>query len=83
MKKFIGLALLLCLYLAPARAMSGPAGRPGETNIQGPYDCTVSARVYLITEAGVIGVGLSITAGTCSEAYQGISQAISGFLRAF
>lgn len=72
MKKFICLVLLLCGQLAPASASPAKV-----------YDCTVKAKLYLITEAGVFGVGFSVTADTCSEAYQGISQAIAGFLNAF
>ncbi len=82
MKKFLSLALLFCLQLAPATAM--PAGEAATAGIAiaHPFDCTVSAKVYVLTDAGLIGVGLSVTAGSCSEAIQGIRLAITGFLKA-
>lgn len=80
MKKFICLVLLLCGQLAPASATPATVPVPDPAEV---YDCTVKAKLYLITEAGVFGVGFSVTADTCSEAYQGLSQAIAGFLNAF
>lgn len=79
MKKFICLILLLCGHLAPAAAMPATAPEHGPAEV---YDCTVSVKLYILTEAGVISFGLNATAGTCSEAYQGIRQGIVGFLNA-
>ena len=83
MKKFI------CLIWALGWALPGAAAPPESDRHRAGApapaweSCTLSARVYVLTEAGLIGVGFSITAGTCSEAYGGIRQAISGFLKAF
>ena len=83
MRMFICLALAMVWGLAGAAATHAP--RQGVTDLPDPgwETCTVSARVYILTEAGLIGVGFSITAETCSEAYAGIRQAVSGFLKAF
>ena len=83
MRKFICLALALGWMLALAAAPQGP--RPGMADLPGPGAdaCTVSARVYVLTEAGLIGVGFSVTAETCCEGYAGIRAAILGFLNAF
>ena len=82
MKKYIGLVMLLCAHLAPAPALPAPPGGPLKPFACGPESCTVSAKLYFLTEAGLIGIGISVTAGTCSEAYQGILDAFSGFLEA-
>ncbi len=79
MKKFLCLVLLLCGQLAPAASHMANVPEPQPETF---YDCTVSVKLYFLTEAGVIGVGLRVTAGTCSEAYQGIRQGIIGFLNA-
>jgi len=79
----------ICLTLALAWNLAGAAPPPPATDhlfdspATGAEACTLSARVYILTEAGLIGVGFSITAETCSEAYGGIREAISGFLSAF
>ncbi|NER12957.1 hypothetical protein GWK08_05870 [Leptobacterium flavescens] len=43
-------------------------------------DCTLSIKIYVPTQSGIIGVGLSITADTCEEAREGIGDAINGFI---
>jgi hypothetical protein len=45
------------------------------------YSCTRSIKVRVLTEAGIIGFGLSITAGSCQEADAGIASAIRGFIK--
>jgi hypothetical protein len=45
------------------------------------FNCTLSVKVYIPTEAGIIGIGLSITASTCEEAEAGITDAIRGFIK--
>ena len=83
MKKFICLSLALGWAITAAAAFPGAHRTMPDPPVHVPEACTVSARVYVVTEAGVIGVGFSITAETCSEAYAGIRQAISGFLKSF
>ncbi len=83
MKKFICLSLALGWVFAATAADPGTNPRMPDPPVPGAEACTVSARVYVVTEAGVIGVGFSISAETCSEAYAGIRQAISGFLKVF
>lgn len=82
MKKCIGLVMLLCAHLAPAPVLPAPAGGALKPFVCGPESCTVSAKLYFLTQAGLIGIGVSVTASTCSEAYQGIRDAFYGFLEA-
>jgi hypothetical protein len=83
MRKFLCLALAFGWILALAAAPQPPRHSMADLPVSGSEACTVSARVYLITETGLIGVGFSITAETCSEAYSGVRQAVLGFLKAF
>lgn len=76
-------ALALSLNFALAAAPQGTGHGTAVPSIFGLDACTVSVRVYVLTEAGLIGVGFSVTAETCSEAYGGIRDAVSGFLKAF
>lgn len=45
------------------------------------YNCTLSVKCYFITEAGVIGVNLSISAEDCETAKKGVWEAIQGFAK--
>ncbi len=45
------------------------------------YTCTRSIKIYILTESGIFGFGLSITARTCEEANTGISNAVKGFIK--
>ncbi|MCJ7468115.1 MAG: hypothetical protein MUO53_15660 [Maribacter sp.] len=45
------------------------------------FSCTRSIKIRVLTEAGIIGFGLSITAGTCQAADAGITNAIRGFIK--
>ena len=49
-----------------------------QTNMD--YSCTLSFKVYIPTQSGIVGFGMSITADTCDEASAGISDAIAGFM---
>ncbi len=44
--------------------------------------CTYSMKIYVVTDAGIVGVGFSITADTCEEARAGVLAAIRGFVEA-
>lgn len=83
MRTFLCLALALGWAHTLAALPPGPSCAMADPPVPGLESCTVSARVYVITETGLIGVGFSITAETCSDAYSGIRQAIVGFLKAF
>ncbi len=44
------------------------------------FSCTIGFKVYVPTQSGVVGFGMSITADTCEEAREGMSDAIAGFI---
>ncbi|RZS93874.1 hypothetical protein [Aquimarina brevivitae] len=48
--------------------------------LENDYSCTLSFKVYIPTEAGIIGFGMSITADTCEEAEAGIGAAVDGLI---
>jgi len=50
------------------------------TEINDDFSCTRSIKVYVPTTAGLVGLGLSITADTCEEADAGIADAVRGFV---
>lgn len=44
------------------------------------FSCTIGFKVYVLTQSGIVGFGMSITADTCEEAREGMSDAIAGFI---
>ena len=78
MKKLLLAILILSCIRAGAAEPSGPVSREGS-----PADaCTRSFKVYVLTEAGLIGFGISVTADTCQEANSGLLEAIKAFWKA-
>jgi hypothetical protein len=45
------------------------------------FDCTLSFRCYIVTEAGIVGVSLSISAPDCETAQKGVWEAVKGFAK--
>lgn len=44
------------------------------------FSCTLSFKVYIPTQSGIVGFGMSITADSCEEARAGIGGATKAFL---
>lgn len=64
------------------RANSGEIEISGKREFKPtPQSCTRSVKIYIPTQSGLIGIGLSITAPTCSEADAGIREAAEGFMK--